>query len=268
MYEPGGGLFSAEAAVPEALAVFAGMGFDLGRVHLDLENRPRKYPGAFCLPVQVPEDVRVSVRIASPHHLVDMLYHEFGHAAHFSGIRADLPFLDRYWIQSGTHETFATLFERLLDDPVFLARRMGLSDLAVEQVLAFGRFKALLTTTWLAADALTAVEAWLDDLAWPEVEARFASNMLAFTGVAVPPAFTRMETFAACASVYPAGYVLAAARAAHWLARLQDLGGPAWWQSPDAQADIRARIALGGQVTFPAEWNDLTPFLNQFARVT
>jgi hypothetical protein len=256
MFEPAAPLFTGgAAAVQDALRAFQSIGFDLGRIAVDLENRPRKYPGAFCFPVRVPGDVRVSVRIASAHHLVDMLYHELGHAAHFSGIRADLPVLERYWIHSGTHETFSTLFERLLDEPLYLRERFGLPTRAEQQLVDFGRFKSLLTGAWLGASALTVLDTWIDGLAWEQVEARFAENMLAFTGIPVPGGFARLEAFTAGASIYPAGYVLASARAAHWLQHLRTIGGPQWWQSAEAQSDIRKRIALGGGVEFPAAWS-------------
>ncbi len=222
----------------ETQAAFRDIGFDLSSIPLDVENRPRKYPGAFCFPVAIPRDVRVSVRIASPHHLVDMLYHEFGHAAHFSG----------------THEAFSTLFESLLHEPAFLRAQFGFAAAAVRRLLEFARFKALLTGTWLAASALTAVEGWLENLSWLEIEARYASHVHAFTGVPMPPGFARLEPFTAALSVYPAGYVLAAVRVAHWLGHLRALGGEAWWRSPAAQADIRQKIRAGGTVQFPEGW--------------
>jgi hypothetical protein len=228
---------------------------------VDVENRPRKYPGAFCFPIAVPADVRVSVRIASPHHLVDMLYHEFGHAAHFSGIRAALPFIERYWIHSGAHETFSTLFESLLQEPEFLRAQFGLGDEAVRRLLEFARFKRLLTGTWHSASALAVLEGWLENLAWPEVEARYAAHLRAFTGAPMPAGFARLEPFTSAMSIYPAGYVIAAARAAHWRDRLRQLGGEAWWRSPDAQAAIREKIGAGGTVRFSEAWWGVEKFI-------
>jgi hypothetical protein len=256
MYEPGVDLFQAEGAVKDSLRQFAQLGFDLSRVPVDVEERPKKYPGAFCLPVSVPDDVRVSVRMASAHHLVDMLYHELGHAAHFSGIRPDLPFVDRYWIHAGTHETFSTLFERLLDQPLFLSVRMGFAREAVARLTAFGRFKPLLTFAWLGASGLTALDAWLEKLPWSEVERRYAEHMLAFTGVAMPPGFARLEPFVAALAIYPAGYVVANLRVWHWLRELERIGGQSWWESPGAIAAIVGRIEAGGQVKFPNGWWD------------
>ncbi len=255
MYAPAAPLFDAATAVPATLAAFRRLGFDLTPVPVDVEDRPLKYPGAFCFPAQVPGDVRVSVRTATAHHLIDMLYHELGHAVHFSGIDAGRSFLDRYWILSGTHEVFSTLFECLLAEPRFLEEQFGMAGPALAQLLDFAAFKRLLTGAWLGASALTVFDAWLEALPWPDVEQRFAAHMLAFTGVPFPPGFARLEPFTAALSIYPAGYVLAEVRVTHWLARLRALGGEAWWRSPIALADIRAYVALGGALRWPAAWN-------------
>ena len=84
------------------------------------------------------------------------------------------------------------------------------------------------------------------------------------TGVAVPPGLARLETFAASAVPYPAGYVIAAVRVMHWVKRLRALGGPTWWRSSAVQADIRAHIQAGGTVRFPKAWWDPAPFLNVY----
>jgi hypothetical protein len=265
MYEPTTALFTGGRAVPETIGALRAMGFDLSRIPLDLELRPRKYPGAYCMPIAIPGDVRVAVRLASPHYLVDMLYHELGHAAHFSGIRADLSFMDRYWIQSGVHETFSTLFEYLLGEPQFLRAQFDFGPEAVAQLVDFHRFKGLVTGTWLAASGLTALEMWLEDLDWSAAEARYAGHIRAFTGVAVPGEYARLEPFVSAASIYPAGYVLAALRVTHWLGALRELGGAEWWRSSAAQADIRAKIRAGGTVEFPAAWLGAGPFLAAFA---
>jgi hypothetical protein len=254
MYEPNAGLFDTRGAVPAALAAFSRFGFDLSHVPVDVEDRPRKYPGAFCFPVHTPGDVRVCVRLASAHHLVDMLYHELGHAVHFSGIAPGCAFLDRYWLTSGLHETFSTLFESLLSEPLFLAEAFGFEARAIDSLVAFARFKDTLTATWLGAAGLTALDVWQEGLDWPAVEQRLAHHMQAFTGVAFPPGFARLEPFTARASIYPAGYVVAWARVAHWRQHLRGLGGEAWWRSPRALADVRERVAAGGSGSFPAAW--------------
>jgi len=230
-----------------------------------LADRPRKYAGAFCFPIQIPGDVRVSVRPASPHHLADMLFHEFGHAVHFAGIASPLPFADRYWLHAGTHETLATLFESLLGLPEFLRESFGLSEDETRQVRAFDRFKYLLTATWLAAAGLTVCDAWLENLDWAEIERRYADYGERFTGVEIPDGLARLDLYVSRVDPYPLGYVIAAVRVAHWLDELRAEWGARWWADARAGQAIRKRIELGGAVRFEKRWLEIEPFLWHWA---
>ena len=267
MYEPLAPRFSARDALADIRATFGRLGFSLAAIALDFEDRPLKYPGAFCYPVQTPGDVRICVRPASPHHLADMLFHEFGHAVHFSGIDPALPFADRYWIHSGTHETFATLFESWLGLPEFLQSALGFDEAATRELVTFDRFKNLITGTWLAAAGAAVCDAWLDNLGWPEIEQRLAEYLERFTGLPAPPGWARLDQFVSNVDPYPLGYVVAAVRVAHWLHELEAGFGRQWWAQPGAGEAISERIRLGGAVRFEPAWLDPAPFLERLGVV-
>jgi hypothetical protein len=260
MYEPLAPLFDGRdplAAVHQALGL---LGFSTDGIALDCEERPGKYAGAFCLPVQIPGDVRVSVRPASPHHLEDMLFHEYGHAVHFSSIDEGLPFMDRYWIHSGTHETFATLFETLTGLPDFALEVMGFNGSNVRALAEFTRFKFLLTGAWLAAGGAAVCDAWIEQLPWIDVERRLASYVKAFTGLKAPPAWARLDPFVNKLDPYGAGYVLAAVRVSHWLDRLFSEWGDRWWANRRAGDAIRLCMKAGGRVRFRPDWLEPSAF--------
>lgn len=252
MYAPTDAIFG-EAAdeVARALAQFEAAGFRLGAVPLDLTNRPRKSPGAFCFPIAIPHDVRVSVRMTSRHHLADMLYHELGHAAHFTAIDPALSFVDRYWIESGQHETFSTLFESLLGEPIFLSEELRLPSAAVDALVAFAAFKRALTMTKQSATALAAMDAWDENLDWAQAESRYRLYLRDDLGITAPVGYGRLDSFLQTLSVYPTGYVLAELRVTTWVKALRELGGAAWWRSPAAQADIQARMRAGAGAQLP-----------------
>jgi len=264
MYEPLAPLFAARDALADIRVAFGRLGFSISAISLDFEDRPQKYAGAFCFPVQTPGDVRISVRPASPHHVADMLFHEFGHAVHFSGIDPALPFADRYWIHSGTHETFATLFESWLGLPGFLRTALGFDEAAARKLVAFDQFKSLITGTWLAAAGAAVCDAWLDGLSWDQVEERLAEHLDRFTGLRVPPGWARLEQFVNNLDPYPLGYVVAAVRVAHWRQALEADYGAEWWADYRAGEAISAKIRQGGAVRFEREWLDPMPFLRQF----
>jgi hypothetical protein len=208
------------------------------------------------------------VRPASPHHLADMLYHEFGHAVHFAGIDPALSFADRTWIHSGTHETFSTLFEALLSLPEFLSEALGFDEHATRRLLAFDRFKFLLTVSWGAVGGAAACDAWLEDLPWAEVEQRFAAYAERFLGVEFPPGYARLHPFVNEVEPYQLGYLVAAVRVGHWLEELETEFGRRWWAEPAAGDRIRERIRLGGAVRFPEAWLEPGPFLARWATPT
>ena len=260
MYEPLAPLFATRDALADARATFAGLGFDIDHVSLDVQDRPKKYAGAFCFPVQIPGDVRISVRPASPHHLADMLFHEFGHAVHFSGIDPTLSFADRYWVHTGRHETIATLFESLLGLPGFLSDQLGLNEQATRQLVVFDRFKNLITGTWLVAEGLTVCDAWMEHLTWTQIEQRYAQYCEQFTGIAMPPGFARLDLYVSRVDSYVLGYIMAAVRVAYWLEEMQTDWGVRWWADERAGQAIRERIRLGGALKFEDEWLDPAPF--------
>lgn len=254
MYTPTDSIFDDVATeVERALAQMHSVGFPLSSIPLDLTDRPRKSPGAFCFPLAIPHDVRISVRMTSRHHLADMLYHELGHAAHFSTINPDLSFVDRYWIESGVHETFSTLFESLLGEPLFLSEELGLSSESVDALVGFATFKRALTMTKQSATALAAMDCWEEGLDWAQTEARHRLYLRGDLGITAPAGYGRLDPFLQSTSVYPAGYVLAELRVAVWVRALRALGGEAWWRSPAAQADIRARMHAGALAQLPLD---------------
>ncbi|HLB46815.1 MAG TPA: hypothetical protein VJL59_07295 [Anaerolineales bacterium] len=264
MYEPLAPLFNERQALADVSATLGRLGFATEHIALDIEDRPKKYPGAFCFPVQIPGDVRISVRPVSPHHLTDMLFHEFGHASHFSSIDPALSYADRYWIHASTHETFSTLFESLLGLPGYLTEAMGFSETEACRLAAFDRLKHLLTGTWLAAAGATVCDAWNGELAWPEIEQRFAAYVQRFTGIGISPGLARLDEFVSNVDPYPLGYVVAAVRVAHWLNHLETEFGARWWTAAGAGETIREKMTLGGAVTFDDAWLDPAAFVQRW----
>lgn len=117
------------AGLSEALdRTMTGLGIELRRrpnIIVDAESRPGKDPRAFCSPVRVPDEVYL---VITPIGGVDdylALFHEAGHAQHFAGMARDLPVEARRLGDDAVTETFAFLFEHLVEDPVWLERTLG-----------------------------------------------------------------------------------------------------------------------------------------------
>jgi len=105
------------------------MGIDAdaaGRVRFDIGEREGKRARAFCAPVRVPEEVYLVLRPHGGQTDWSTLLHELGHALHFAYTRADFPFEYRWVGDNSVTESYAMLFDHLLQNRGWLLRYTGL----------------------------------------------------------------------------------------------------------------------------------------------
>ena len=123
--------FRADAMMPALEGTLSGMGIDIRaqeNVELDVEQREKKSPRAFCAPIEVPGRV---VLVIQPIGGVDdwrALFHEAGHTEHFALTSADLPMEARRLGDNAITEGWASLFDHLISDPTWLDRRLSFPD--------------------------------------------------------------------------------------------------------------------------------------------
>lgn len=121
-------LFPADRVVPAARAFCESMGVDLeagGRIHLDIEARPRKSPRAFCSTVRVPDEVYLVISPHGGHDDYRSFLHELGHALHFAHVDPEASFEAKRLGDNSVTEGFAMLFDHLLLDSEWLADLLG-----------------------------------------------------------------------------------------------------------------------------------------------
>jgi hypothetical protein len=119
--------FSGDGMLPALEATLADLGIDLEaqeNVELDVEQREKKTPRAFCAPIEVPQRV---VLVIQPIGGVDdwrALFHEAGHTEHYAHTKADLAVEDRRLGDFAVTEGWAMLMEHLVQDAAWLNRRL------------------------------------------------------------------------------------------------------------------------------------------------
>jgi hypothetical protein len=116
-------IFPGERLVPVLAKTLERMGVSLDStpgLTLDTGARPLKSPRAFCAPVRVPNEVYLVIKPIGGQDDYRALFHESGHAEHFSHVDAALPFAFRYLGDEAISETFAFLFEHLTQNPRWL----------------------------------------------------------------------------------------------------------------------------------------------------
>ena len=123
--------FTKDDLVGKFFATLKGMGIDpesYGNIHVDLEDRPKKTPRAFCAPVRVPDDVRLVIRPTGGWRDYDAFFHEGGHAWHFGSTKPGLAPEYRYLGDNSVTEAFAFLFNYLPSNPLWLKNVLGMEE--------------------------------------------------------------------------------------------------------------------------------------------
>jgi oligoendopeptidase F len=119
--------FPAAKMIPALDVTLADLGIDLrsqDNVELDLEQRPKKSPRAFCAPIEVPGRVVLVIQPMGGADDWRALFHEAGHTEHYAHVSEDLPVEAKRLGDVSVTEAWATLMEHLLLEPGWLSRRL------------------------------------------------------------------------------------------------------------------------------------------------
>jgi hypothetical protein len=119
--------FPADRMLPALKGTLADLGIDLDaqeNVHLDVENREKKDPRAFCSPIEVPGKVMLVIKPIGGPDDWRALFHEAGHTEHFAHTSADLDVEHKRLGDNAVTEGWAMLLEHLTDEPGWLTRML------------------------------------------------------------------------------------------------------------------------------------------------
>jgi oligoendopeptidase F len=122
--------FPGDRMLPALRATLGDLGIQLDaqkNVHLDVEQRPKKSPRAFCAPIEVPGRVMLVIQPIGGFDDWRALFHEAGHTEHFAHTDGSLPVEARRMGDAAVTEGWATLFEGLVREPAWLERRLDVS---------------------------------------------------------------------------------------------------------------------------------------------
>jgi hypothetical protein len=119
--------FPADRMIPALEGTLSGLGIDLhsqSNVELDVEQREKKSPRAFCAPIEVPGRVVLVIQPMGGPDDWRALFHEAGHMEHFANTSPELPVESRRMGDNAVTEGWAFLFEHLVDYPAWLSHRL------------------------------------------------------------------------------------------------------------------------------------------------
>jgi hypothetical protein len=130
--------FPKEEPLLRAHASVQGLGIDLSEmpnVYIDAKDEKRKNSRPLTLAIEVPGDVRLSVKTGSGVLHQARVMHEFGHALHYAFTKETRFELARLGNPT-VGEAYSALFEDLLEDPVWLEEHAGVRGEQRAQYLA------------------------------------------------------------------------------------------------------------------------------------
>ncbi|HUB09916.1 MAG TPA: chromosome segregation protein SMC [Myxococcales bacterium] len=225
--------FPAAKLLPTLRATFAGLGIDVAKqanLRIDDAPLPKKDPRAVCFPIAVPGDVRLSVKPLGGVSDYESLFHEAGHAEQYAHVR-DEPFELQLLGDGTVGEAFAFLFEGLIQNPRWLAEKVGLGG---DRAAAFVRGAAVRKLYLLRryAGKLLFNLAWSRGAADPrDLYRRTLSRAYGFplSDADADRWLVDHDDFLASADYFRAWFLAAQIEA--WL---EKRFGPAWWDEKAA----------------------------------
>lgn len=135
--------FPKDRMLPALEATLGDLGINLREqtnVHLDIEERPKKSPRAFCAPIEVPGRVMLVIQPIGGVDDWRALFHEAGHTEHFAHTSPDLAMEHRRLGDNAVTEGWAALLQHLTDEPAWLNRRLDMprvDEFAAEAAAGF-----------------------------------------------------------------------------------------------------------------------------------
>jgi hypothetical protein len=231
-------LFPPERLTEAFERTLSGLGIELEaqpNVHLDLEQRKRKSPRAFCAPVRVPDEVYLVIPRKGGRDDYSALFHEGGHTEHYANVDAGLPFEFRYLGDNSVTEGFAFLFEHLVEDPTWLETMLGIRDAG--SYLEYSRASKLVFLRRYAAKLDYELELHSGRRPLDEMAGLYARLLSDAVGVEWPAVSFMSDVDE---GYYCANYLRAWAFETQLRGHLRERFGAEWFQRPEAGELLRS----------------------------
>ena len=238
------------------------LGFDTTKIHVDVEDRPKKTPSAVAFFVQIPNDARVLVKPISPYTDIESSYHEFGHAMHCISVTPSLPLWDRESLSHGVAEIFSTFLETLVEDERYLKKKFSLSEDQIIEVKDRRRFMELFFVAFYTANSLMKIRFQEKMLSMDEASDLYAKLYKEYVGFEIPGEYWQLHHVMPDYDLYSPSYLLAAVRKSELIKRLGKRLGEEWWDSPKTGEYLKRIMSPGANIDLD-EFSrlDTSPFL-------
>jgi Peptidase family M3 len=152
-----------------------------GRVVFDTAERAGKRSRAFCAPVRVPQEVYLVLRPHGGQSDYTTLLHELGHALHFGLTRPDYRFEYRWVGDNSVTESYAMLFDHLMEDRGWLLRYTALDKTTLPRFLRAAGFEELQFLRRYCAKLIYEAQLYGGEVPWSALPDLYVETLTAAT---------------------------------------------------------------------------------------
>jgi hypothetical protein len=215
-----------------------------GRIHLDTGEREGKRSRAFCAPVRIPEELYLVLRPHGGQTDWSTFLHELGHALHFANARADYPFEYRWLGDNSVTESYAMLFDGLMQDSGWLKRYTDLRDAQLREFTRAGGFEELHFMRRYCAKFIYETQLYAGELRWDSLPDLYVELLTKATTFQYQKADAFVDVDP---SYYSARYLRAWQLQSLLNETLTEKYNDDWWRNPRAGPWVRDSLFAEGQ---------------------
>src|SRR5256714_10681437 len=239
-----------DRATEVCLQTLSALGFDLAadqNIKLDLDDRPQKSPRACVIASDPPKVVHLITRAQGGLHDYQAFMHEAGHALHYAGVDASLPYTFRRICRDhALTEIYSYICEAITREPGWHAEYFDLNaDEAATNAQATVFLEALLFRRYTAKLQFE-LGFWSSFEEAGTTSEDYAKKLTAATGVRYHSDGHLADMDA---GLYSADYLRAWIRHAQLRAQLVQEIGEDWWRSRETGEILRRLFAEGTRPT-------------------
>lgn len=210
-------------------------------IHFDFSSRKKKTNRPFCAAVRVPKEIYLVASLYGDYRDYEAVYHEAGHAFHFSSMSTTLPWEARCIIDDSVAETYAYLFAHLIRSEEYLIRHLGFTSVLAKEFVDFGNFSELVMFRRYCAKAIYEIILHRHGHLDSSIEL-YGSLMKEALGIEMPG---EIGLFEMDPGLYSLQYLQAWFLEASLYQKLTEEFGVTWFESNEAGLFLRSLWSIG-----------------------
>ncbi|MBI2671188.1 hypothetical protein HYX18_04410 [Candidatus Woesearchaeota archaeon] len=161
------GAFPKENVISTLKKTLLGIGFNLDiqkNIELDIEEREKKVPRAFMMPIKVPDEIKLVIKPNGGYEDYNAILHEAGHAEHYAHVNPDLDYEFKHFGDHSVTEIFSFLFDNLMQDPNWLKIHTRMNNQEIEKFVKENYLQDLFMFRRYIAKLIYELKLFSDDL--------------------------------------------------------------------------------------------------------